>query len=1059
MLLGSAGSGKSTLVATIVREIAENARHGNGRVVAVACPAADLARHQLAEALAVACSRDYRQPVPAALFQQPPMFGGRWQVLIDGVDEVVDADARSRTLWRLHDLLDKDSELHQIVVTSRPLPAQELADLRVTGVAEYELRPFDRADLAEFAARWFSARQAGHPEAPERRAAMFLARVAGARLGPVARVPLLATIAAMVYEQAEDRALPTSRAELYEQFVECMLDGRGERGAPVRGLATALSTRGRAGATLADWIETDFHAYVLALLHAVAAAHLDDPDRDLVEVAVDWLDRTAPQPLTSVLPDARRIVADLLRATALLVPRQGRLAFVHQSFAEFLVTRTAETSFDPQAWLALAANPGTRSRAGFAAAQRHDADKLVGALLDESGNVVAAGDMIADGVRIGERLRERVLAELVRALVDDGPAAGECLRVLRELSVDGDILTRLVRVAEDSRVDFWIRAVVADAIADVDLPTGARALRDLRQTAPSEVAQWITAALQTRGIVTGDSEREEITAGRPRTGQALGRIGRAALAQQASNPEVGELQRLDAAIRLCADGEQAPLRAFLDESGTERFVRLRAAVVLADYGDDQPLRVLAAGPESPRPWGVGGSGPLLAARNLARRDPGSGPVIRQLISRSDLAPCTVLAAALLSDLGDSGELERLTHTPIAEAIWSQSTAVPALLGLAAAREVGRRGVPESLHRALAGNPEPAARAYLLAGLMQLGDLQAARDLELHLREHRLPAWQRVELHGVLARHGRLGSRRWLHRRVRPWQPSSRRMAAAVALGDDPAAAQTLNAMAGNRWLPARVRVRAAEAACREPAQAGAALSTLVGPARVRLTAATRLARRFGDERAIDRLLADPAMHARHRKLLVEFVTDGLNPTWPRTEQQLLAHGDWGRWTAAGTDPFAPGFPFPIRPRQPAARAASLLRIANDPAAAPQLRLTAAAACLPDPAAAGALTRLIRQRAVRAGTRRQALVTLAAWLPQDAEPLVREAVRDRWLPRVTTWRLLHRTVIEPDEPALAAAAWTGFTAIEQAWNEIGDDWTLLSLLRIAGLLLTRPRLDD
>ena len=144
--------------------------------------------------------------------------GGSWRLLIDGLDEVVAPESRSEVLWRIRGLL-ADPGPYRLIVTCRPLAPPELAELHGPGVGVYDLRPFDRLELGRFARRWFAARFPDDRRRAERTAGRFLALVSGARLEPVARVPLLATIAALVYESADDRTLPSSRAALNLVFV------------------------------------------------------------------------------------------------------------------------------------------------------------------------------------------------------------------------------------------------------------------------------------------------------------------------------------------------------------------------------------------------------------------------------------------------------------------------------------------------------------------------------------------------------------------------------------------------------------------------------------------------------------------------------------------------------------------------------------------------------------------------------------------------------------------------------------------------------------------------
>ena len=52
-------------------------------------------------------------------------------------------------LWRLRDLIEQEATIYRLVITSRPLPAVELAELRRPGVEEYDLRPWAMSRVVE----------------------------------------------------------------------------------------------------------------------------------------------------------------------------------------------------------------------------------------------------------------------------------------------------------------------------------------------------------------------------------------------------------------------------------------------------------------------------------------------------------------------------------------------------------------------------------------------------------------------------------------------------------------------------------------------------------------------------------------------------------------------------------------------------------------------------------------------------------------------------------------------------------------------------------------------
>ncbi|GGN50625.1 hypothetical protein FHR83_009214 [Actinoplanes campanulatus] len=701
LLTGPAGAGKSALATVTVAEAARRVLStGDHRRIVIAVPAADLVRRKLTAALAEACRRDYGTDVGPELFGRPPGRRGRWCVIIDGLDEVTGGADRDLLLARLRGLLDDPPPGYRFVIMSRPLADTEFARLTGPGVTAYQLPPFDREELDLFARKWFAARYPDRATA-NRHTGEFLTRVNSARLGPVAYIPLLATIAAMIHADTE---IPARPGELRELFAQHLVEGRREVAEARTALSTALAGRGRAGQEAVGWLERDFPGVLAGLLNALGAARVADPGADLVTAAMTWLDGAAPLPFTGALPGARRVTADLLRATGLLAAGQGRLAFPDQSFAEFFAAQETATDLDPDGWRAIAADPARRGLAAFAAERRPDADDLVRSLL-AGPDPVAAGDMIASGVPVTPGTRAAVLDTLLERLGTD--AATEAMRVLRALSVDADVLARMAATARDRAVPGWTRVVLADAVADVDRATGIALLREVSGQVPADARDWAHYGLRERG------EPVDAAAHGPEGDQpdrtALGGLAREALRSRAADRDFGMLQRLDAAERLARDGDPGPLRDLLDEPGLPPLFRLAGATGLAALGDDGPLRDLA------------GPGPDLALRysaavELFQRNPAAAaPHLRAMIIGRMSSPLTYGCAARLADLGEREWLISLATAVPDRSPSPQSPWTAALLAAAATRRLRKLGDPAAEGaKALLFHPDgmqPVHRAF------------------------------------------------------------------------------------------------------------------------------------------------------------------------------------------------------------------------------------------------------------------------------------------------------------------------------------------------------------
>lgn len=180
------------------------------------------------------------------MFVDRPAPGVDWLVCVDGLDEILDPgrrrDAVQALRWRL-----VNHGPHRFLVTSRPLFLAELRPLYEAGAADCELLPFTDDQLSVFAERWFATR--GRPEA----AATFLAQIRQSPILDLARVPLLATIAAVVHENRAAAWLPVTRTGLFEEFMRYLLHVRPASVQARNRLVASLAGYGSSAEALAEW--------------------------------------------------------------------------------------------------------------------------------------------------------------------------------------------------------------------------------------------------------------------------------------------------------------------------------------------------------------------------------------------------------------------------------------------------------------------------------------------------------------------------------------------------------------------------------------------------------------------------------------------------------------------------------------------------------------------------------------------------------------------------------------------------------------------------------------
>ncbi|MFG1710899.1 hypothetical protein ACFLIM_47835 [Nonomuraea sp. M3C6] len=300
LLTGVSGAGKSSLLRMGVTEMARPWLTGTGGDVPVRVPASGLLppapfAAQLREAVHASLGGHLLHALPPGFFGDPPMPGGRWLVLVDGLDEIDDPGERRRVV----DLLRSRRDGHyRFVVATRPLSDAERTDL---GMRAFELQPFDREQLLECARGWCEA--AGLPD-PYASARDYLAQIERAGMAELARLPLLASLTCQLYVNSPGGRLPARRHDVYEQFVYLM------------------RTR-------------DPNPEIFDLLPRLAWARHDGAIEPAASVIAQWTadgDGTPGRIRT-------RMINEGLRASGLLHETAHDFVFLHQSFEEFLAAR------------------------------------------------------------------------------------------------------------------------------------------------------------------------------------------------------------------------------------------------------------------------------------------------------------------------------------------------------------------------------------------------------------------------------------------------------------------------------------------------------------------------------------------------------------------------------------------------------------------------------------------------------------------------------------------------------------------------------------------------
>ncbi|MGW8377241.1 hypothetical protein [Streptomyces sp. ODS28] len=419
-----------------------------------------------------------RASLGRSLVCDPPsgLFGGRvqgarWLVMVDGLDEIADRQARTGVIRTIAQHARTGSD-YRFVVTTRPLPDTELAPLRGSLTGSYVMEPFGDAELRDFAGKWFAAQHSGDKERARSAADRFLKETEDGRLHELVQNPLLATIAAVNATVDPAKPLPTSRLSLYQGFCENLLS---------RGVSTG-SSRTRLRRRYQDDPERrDFHVWLdarkAALLGALGRRRVE-AEGSLMEAARVWVGEHGEGDL---LGGWEAELREFLSGTGMVVPDGDDFRFLHHSFAEFMAARSyaeeiPEDFPEMETWVRRAFQGDERTFALFvfclwSERAECEADRIALQLLDGSAGghqrKLLAGVLMAEGARFSEENHERVLDHLeaigLHALdPDDRDAAFEALGALGQ---HPGVLVRLERIAARETLSEMTRLRAVEAFS------------------------------------------------------------------------------------------------------------------------------------------------------------------------------------------------------------------------------------------------------------------------------------------------------------------------------------------------------------------------------------------------------------------------------------------------------------------------------------------------------------------------------------------------------------------------------------------------------------------
>lgn len=354
VILGAPGSGKTTLLKYLALSGAQSNKPSPAQKLPVFVSAVTLARnwaaapeataHTLPELLGQIFAKQAPWLALKASFFQQLLGKGRALLLIDGLDEVAQAEMRQR----LATLIQQAGDLWpqcQWVLSSRPHGFQAIAPQGLMSFVQAETQNLTNTDLADFVHSWYraveSATKGGASDVQDQARLAAERLISAIQAAPGVRElagnPLLLGVLALVHRR--NVTLPQRRTELYDECTQQLLGfwdqvqsrevcqtelNRDEKRFLLQPLARWFHERGRQG------------------LGADRAAVEDKLGTLFVQLFGD--DQTTAQ------TRAQAFLRDIQERAGLLVEREdGLFAFSHLTFQEYLTARAlAEEEEDEQ---------------------------------------------------------------------------------------------------------------------------------------------------------------------------------------------------------------------------------------------------------------------------------------------------------------------------------------------------------------------------------------------------------------------------------------------------------------------------------------------------------------------------------------------------------------------------------------------------------------------------------------------------------------------------------------------------------------------------------------
>jgi formylglycine-generating enzyme required for sulfatase activity len=275
-------------------------------------------------------------------------------ILLDGLDEVPDANARREFLKSVVEDFARAIGKCRIVVTCRPY-AYVKREWQLQGFAQETLAPFSEEQIATFVRGWYNAAvhvMAMNQNDANAKAEALIGACKLQYLAALAQRPLLLTLMATLHTSRGK--LPDDRADLYEDCVRLLLD-YWQESKKIRVDGETKVERG-----IIDELGISRDRLERALNQVAYQAHSEqgkqqNRQNETADISGDELRRNLKPTLGDSWDNADKAIHYVRTRAGLLLEREpDRFAFPHRTFQEFLSARhlvsTQDYPFNLASW-------------------------------------------------------------------------------------------------------------------------------------------------------------------------------------------------------------------------------------------------------------------------------------------------------------------------------------------------------------------------------------------------------------------------------------------------------------------------------------------------------------------------------------------------------------------------------------------------------------------------------------------------------------------------------------------------------------------------------------